>query len=226
MGDGSGFRRFGGWTGIAFAVLVIASFFCAPAPPAADAVVSEVKAYVVDNHSGLLVQALLFGLSLPLLLFFLEAQRRRFSADGGDAPVAVVGAMAGALFYTVANMASALFAATGWLDDQVAGIGDDAFRLSFNLGYLIYLALFPLAAASLFCAAWCARRSGYRTWYSVLSGVLGVALLAGSISVVSSGLASASFPAFLGYVLWVLVSSILLLRTGAPAPEPETAAAA
>lgn len=217
-----GFLKVGGWAGIVYAVLVVVSTFIVPAPPDSEAAISEVKAYMVDNRSGMLLQALLFALALPVLLFFLEALRRRFSTDAAAAPMAVVGALAGTLFYTVAVIASSMFAATGWNDDGLAALGDDAFRVTWNLGYLIYLTMFPLAALALLAAAWCAHRSGaFGTWYTVLSGIFGVALVAGSVAVVSSGLATTSFPAFLGFVLWVLVSGILLVRSGA---ETEPAA--
>ena len=203
MEQSRSFERLGGAAGIAFVVLVMASFFMAPAPPAVDAGVAEVRAYVLDNRSGLLVQA---------LLFLIEAVRRRLSTDVATAPVATVGALAGTLFFTVAILASASFGAVGWLDDGVGDLGDDAFRLSWNLGYLVYLAVFPLAAVSLLAAAWCARRSGaFAAWYWVLSLVLGVVLLVGSVGIVSSGVASVSFPSFLGFALWVLVSGILLV---------------
>ena len=133
-----------------------------------------------------------------------------------------MGALAGTLFFTVAILASASFGAVGWLDDGVGDLGDDAFRLSWNLGYLVYLAVFPLAAVSLLAAAWCARRSGaFAAWYWVLSLVLGVVLLVGSVGIVSSGVASVSFPSFLGFALWVLVTGILLVaRPAASEPAP------
>lgn len=223
MEQSRSFERLGGAAGIAFVVLVMASFFTAPAPPAVDAAVAEVRAYVLDNRSGLLVQALLFALALPLLLFLLEAVRRRLSTDDATAPVATVGALAGMLFFTVAILASASFGAVGWLDDGVGDLGDDAFRLSWNLGYLVYLAVFPLASLSLLAAGWCARRSGgFAAWYWVLSVILGVVLLVGSVGIVSSGVASVSFPSFLGFALWVLVTGILLVARPAASEPAQT----
>lgn len=213
MDDSRSFLRLGGWAGIGFVVLNAASFFVVPAPPAADGPADELKQWVVDNRSGTLAQTVLFGLSFALLVVFLEALRRRFSAEPAAAPMATVGALAGALFFTVALVGAACFAAAGWVEDDVAAMSTDVFRVTWSLGYLCYLAAFPVGALSLLAAAWCARRSGaFATWYSILAAIVGVLLLAGTVAVMSAEVAGVSFPTYLGFLLYVLVSAILLLR--------------
>ena len=212
MADTRTFVRAGGGAGIAFVLLNLAAMFMAPAPPAVDAGVAEVRDYVLDNRSALLTQTLLYGLALAVILVFLEALRRRFAAEPGAAAVATVGALAGTLFFTLAVVGGVCFGALGWVKDDIGALGDDAFRITWNLGYLLYLVAFPLAALSLLAAAWCARRSGaFALWYSVVVGVLGVVLLIAAIGVTGAGAAGVSFPAYLAFLLYVLITAILLL---------------
>ena len=90
MDDTRSFLRLGGWAGIGFVVLNVASFFLAPAPPAADGPAEELKQWVVDNRAGTLAQTVLFGLAFAVLIVFLEGLRRRFSEAPSAAPIVML----------------------------------------------------------------------------------------------------------------------------------------
>lgn len=225
MNEQRTFLRAGGIGGIAFVVILLVAMFSVPAPPATDAGVAEVRDYVLENRSGLLLQGVLYGLALAALLVFLEALRRRFAEEPAAAPFATVGALASALFFTLALVGGACFGAAAWVKDDLSAMGDDAFRITWNLGYLCYLMAFPLAALSLLAAAWCAHRSGaFKLWYTVVVAVLGVLLLIATVGATSPGAATVSFPAFLGYLLFVLISAILLVAKSGGRATPEAAA--
>jgi len=206
-------RRIGGWAGIATTVLLVASLFVVAAPPGMDAGAQEIKDYLLDNRSGGTLSVLAAALALPLFLFFLAGLREALTPPGTDGWLAGVSTRCGAYFGLGLVLGNACFYSATWTKETATGSAD-VFRVTWDLGYLVYLALFPLAAVLLIGTGIAAMRAGaLHRWWAWIGIVVGVAIAIGTVAIVSYTTASVSFPTYLGFLVWLLIASILMVRS-------------
>ena len=120
--------RYGAWAGIAFAVVAVASGAITGSPPGPDDADQVFKDFFVDKRDQLLVQAWMYALAAPLLLWFAAAVRRVLNEveDGsylGDLFLASVTATAALLIAAMAMHLEEKLEAIGVKRVQIEGAG-------------------------------------------------------------------------------------------------------
>lgn len=208
-------ERIGAVSGIVFVVLVLIATFIAPIPPKASDSVEKITAYFADHRAVLLTATYINGLALlPAILFIATLYAMLRQAEGAPGRVAIA-SFAGAI------LTAALATASGVIVSALAFTGRDAdgpvVRGLFNLYQVVStFSWFPqlvwLLPASLLMLKM-PRAYRWVAWLGLLECVL--ALLAGA-SVARSGLFALggvlNLIAFLVFALWVLATSIVMLR--------------
>ena len=228
--DDSQWERIAAGMGIVTVVLLLVATVMVPQPPKVDDTAGKVVAYGLDNRSALLVSNWLLALSLFFGLIFLGALRSYLRrVEGGTGRLSAVafgaGLQAGVIAVIGAAVANALFL------HVVKGGTEDAVRALFDLaGALFALLWIPVAAWVGATAVISMRTGAFPRWYGQAG--IGMALY---FLVVSYGAAVDSGPlgtggvfqliAFVLFGLWLLATSLLLMRRLAPTqPIRETSA--
>ena len=215
-------ERLAAATGIVFVVLSVIALVAGGQAPRPDDPDQEIVSYFVDNRSGLLFQAYLFGLASIFFLWFVGSLRshlRRAEGETGRlSAVAFGGGVATvATFFLGTSLSAALAFRVAQTDPGVAvalfHVGSQAFTLS------SFTAVVLVAAASVVII----RTGALPSWLGWLGGLLSLAFLVSGFAVfVESGpLASGGaygYIVFGVFFLWVLLASMLLVqRVGRPA---------
>jgi hypothetical protein len=204
--------------GIGFVVFALIAFLFAPDYPKGDASDNDVLRYFADNDTRVLWQAFMFGLAGICFLWFFGTVagllRRAEPATAGRLPAIVVAAAAaGAAFHGV-GVAS--FSA---LANSVAPVG----RPLFDLGNMVWtLTNFPaitLAAAVSLGVLRSGLLPDWVAWIGAAYIVLGLidafGRTAGDSTTFGPGGAFGTLT-FLVFLVWVLVTSLLLTQSMAP----------
>lgn len=214
-------ERLAAATGIVFVVLGVIALVVGGQAPRPDDPDQEIVSYFVDNRSGLLLQAYLFGLASIFFLWFIGSLRshlRRAEEETGRlSAVAFGGGVATLAIVLVGiSLSAALAFRVAEADPSVAmalfHVGSQAFTLS------SFPAVVLVAAASVVII----RTSALPPWLGWLGGLLSLAFLVSGLAVfVESGpLASGGvygYTVFGVFFLWVLLASVLLVqRVGLP----------
>ena len=209
--------RHGAWAGIAFAVVVIASGAITGSPPGPDDTDQVFKDFFVDKRDQLLVQAWMYALAAPLLLWFAAAVRRVLNEaeDGsylGDLFLASVTATAALLIAAMAMQVAVVTLADRLAPDVVRAIGlDFGAALVALFGFFVALTAMSFAAV-VFASAVLPR---WTAWLAVVAlvlnlvGTLGVFVDDGAFSI--EGGFTVFVPAA-STVIWYLATSIAMLR--------------
>jgi hypothetical protein len=205
-------ERWAASTGIGFAIVAFAAGLAAGEPADYDASASELASYFDDKHAALTIQTLCGGLSLVLFLWFMssfagmfrEAGQRRLSTVMYGAGVAVVAILA---------VAESLRIAAIQLQPVLEG---DAVRALYGAATFTERRVFWVLAALAFAVVLATLRSGaLPRWYAWLSVAGLVVFLVGAASVRQYGFFSPNgeggFVAFLVFIVWILLSSVLLV---------------
>jgi hypothetical protein len=215
--------------GIAFVVLAVAATVIPGSPPTATDSTRDVRDFLVDERDSLQAATYITGLALIAFLWFLGTLRGHLRAwEGGAGRFTAVAFGSGIALLSVVLAASGLALAptlhAGELDDSTVRALFDA------QVYMFAMAAFPAAGVTAGSAAVILRTGalpravgalGVLT--SVVSVISGLSLYGESDSFLSIG-GAAGFVSFLLFLVWVLVTSIALMR-GAPTPAPAAAAA-
>jgi hypothetical protein len=229
-------ERFGASMGIAFFVLIVASFLTAPAPPKVNDSVVSVTDYFADNYARLLVGAVLATLAALAFLWFVGhlrhvLQRAEGGAEafspivfGSGIAVAVMGMISGLPMATLAFAAQSPEARTNPVVAQTLGAGST--RAFFDANYLA--AGMALMTGALFLvAAGIAISLGElaKPWLGWLALLAGLLALAGGIAQFFTTAATATmtlvFIGFIAFALWPAIAGIVMLYR----PEVERAEA-
>ena len=188
-------------TGVAFVVLLVLSFIIAGEPPDADEPVQEIVDYYVDDKDSILISALLGGIAAVALVFFANHLRRLMR----EAPTSAV-ILAGASIIAVGGgvdmtISFALAEAADDVDptavQALQALWDNDF-MPIAIGIVVFLLSSGLAIL---------RTGALPKWWGWVAVVLAVI-----------GMTPVGFAAFMGSLLWVLVTSVMLaLRARSPA---------
>ncbi len=209
--DGSIWRRIAAFSGIAFAVLLVAgSLLTSGTLPDGDS--PRVAEFYADgaNRAKLIIGAYLLAVAGLAFLAFLSYLAGRIRSAEGDRPrlsVAVFGA--GLVFVAMLFAAAACFASIA-ADISLGGEAQPPAELS---GYLpelglVFLALFGMFAAAfaIGCTSWATLRAGILPRWTAWPGfVAAVVLLFGVM-----------FLPIVALPVWVVIVSIVLLRDSEP----------
>lgn len=203
-------QRYGLLAGVVFVVLNVIGMLVGGAPPARDASAEKITEYFVDNASGIKLGAILFGFALIFGLWWLGSLWRVIGTLEASGPrlalIAVIGfVMSGA----VAGIGQALWAGPALRIDSLSATAE----LVWSIGFAAYsLVMATTAAHMLALAALVMRTKFLPVWMGWLA-LLSAATCA--VAIVGAGNESNVFLimqmiGFLSWMLWVLISSVLL----------------
>ena len=220
-------ERYGAGAGIAFVVLMVIGTFIVPMAPHIDASTARITSYVADHRHALITSTLLGSFAVLAFLWFMGhlrhvLQRSESGAEalspmvfGTGVATAVLGMMAALPMGTLAFMA-------GRPGDPTSAA---VIRLLFDLNWML-AAMTGLAAGLFLMAGSLAmiRRemvSPNVGWMGMLFAVLLWVSSAGDMYLhsYSRGLDVVGLVGFLGFLLWVLASSVAMYQR----PEVERA---
>jgi hypothetical protein len=211
--------RLGAIAGIGFIVLTAIGDALAGSMPSTGDSGAKIASFFDDHHQAVVAGAVLTGIAAPLFLAFASALALRLRAAGpGLAP---------ALFFGSALVGVSLGIVADALYGSLARIGlqGDA-----SLAKGVYVAdgfvtakSFWFATAAILAAAWGSRRL-LAQWYGVLSLAAGIVVAVGGIALRSKGffapLGDMSGLAFLGLLVWVVATCVVLWREPTMAEVP------
>lgn len=205
-------RRIGGWAGIAAAITYAVSTVLPGSPPEEiDAPAEEIAAFMVDSRSSGLFALLLLSLSVPLFIVFAGSVRDRI-AERVERGLADAGALSGVLFMVLSLVAAVTFFAVAWIDGRMEVMSPEVAQVSWNLANVLYAMANPLAALFVAVVGVAGLRGALRPWHAWSSLVVAVVLVVGVIGIVQPDLAMVAFLGLILFTLWVLVTSIVMVR--------------
>jgi hypothetical protein len=219
--EGSRSERYGAASGIAFAVLAVATVLLVPqSPPAADDSLRQIQGYFGEHRDGLLMAGYLTGLAIAFALWFTGSLRSHLMrAEGGTGRMASVAFGGGLVAGTVALIGTAVTSAAALNVAQSSVPGSQAVMSAlFDLGNMAFsLAWFPIAVLVGATAVASYRTGALPGWHARISGVLSIAFVVAAASAfVERGILAAGgaygYAMFLLFVSWVLVTSILVMQ--------------
>jgi MFS family permease len=219
-------KRSGAWAGIVFAVLyVVGVLLAAGQPDTTDKIKHSPalaesawhKYYADSGHrTGILIGAFVLTAAMLALLVFASFLVDRLASDGASSTTTRL-VFGGAVLFAAVTLAGAV--ALAWIPgakafgDSPLPVGSITY-LGSQLGFALLLLGGGAAAALLLVSAgWAATRSGtLPTWLGWAGVIIGVLLFFLAVFFLPMAL----------LVLWVLVTSIVLLRRRGTANGDET----
>ena len=219
--EGSRWERYGAASGIAFAILAVATVLLVPeSPPAADESLGQIQGYFREHRDGLLMAGYLTGLAIAFALWFTGTLRSHLMrAEGGTGRMASIAFGGGLVAGSAALIGTAVTSALAFSAAQSSVAGSQAVtRAMFDLGNMAFsLAWFPIAVLVGATAVASSRTGALPAWHARISGVLSIAFVVAAASAfVERGMLAAGgsygYVMFLLFVAWVLVTSILVMQ--------------
>lgn len=215
-------RPWGAIGGVAFVALLVASFLAAPSLPHADATSASISRYFVDHRSGVLAGGALTSLAAVAFLWFAGTLRHVLrssgASDDGLSSVMLLGA---------ATLSSMVIASNsilwGLAERTTTGANPDTTGALFAIAIKAYSAV-DIGGSVFFAAAGILILRSHRLprWLGVLPLVVGALAVIDAVAgaAVSNGPFALFGPtdsaATLGFLVWVLATSVSLLRTSSP----------
>jgi hypothetical protein len=215
-------QRIGAVSGILFFALVIASFFT-PETPDEDDPTAEIVSSFADDRTGHLVGVYIGGIASLLFLVFvatLWSRLRAAEAERGPSILVALGGVGSAVLVLIAN---AVLLALVDAADQ--GREPEAVRALFELDLVVFLGLGWTSAAFYVGVALSSLATGsLPRWLGWIAAALAAAFIVGFLGIFSEDdeggvLGVVFFIALLVNFLWILATSIVMLRTK-PAATP------
>ncbi len=226
-------ERVGAATGILFVVLLLASFVLGPdKPPGFEDTAQQVSSYVHDNRDEIQAATGLIALGLIFFLWFLGSLARTLRLAEGPGPgrlgaIAFAGGITAVALATVGQAAS-------WTASYHTDLDPSVVRGIWDMGSAAFLLLGIGIAVLVGASSMVALREGVLPRWLAMYGAI-FAVFTAVVTVVGSFKETGAFSpsdgafgliAFLGFLVWTLATSIVLMRQGqsgraaAPAPPP------
>lgn len=215
---GPDLNRAGGWAGIAFVVLSLASF--APGrPPAFDDPLPDLARFAAEQDTLLLASAWLSLVSLPALLLLVTALRDgvRSAAPGGQlASLATFFHTAYASALAIAGVAFVVTALPAFESARLGHTSEATVRLAVDLStvlFCLHLVIVTVAIATISVSV--VQSGAMPRWVGVTGGLVAAGTLTASFGIFSNALLGVLLlVAYLpGLVWWTAVSVTLLRRS-------------
>jgi hypothetical protein len=206
-------RRVAALGALAVVVLWVVGFFLAGKPPAFAASSDTVAAFFHDHHKQVLIASVLVAIGIAVYLFVLAQLRVELRGAGQRtcASIAGLGASASAAVFAIGD------AIYGELAQATASHGGDAglVQALYQLDQFAGVPMYWLVTVVLGAVFVAARRGAFPSWSVWLTGVLGVLVVLGGISVKATGVFAAGTGLFatLGFaaaLVFLLEIAVLL----------------
>jgi hypothetical protein len=205
-------------SGIAAVVLIAVGFASSGSNPSWTASGSTIAQSVASHHDSGLASVIIVGLGLMALIWFAATLGSVLRANGEDrlGSVVLAGAAVFVSIFAIAGVVRlTLFYGSAGGDPQLTKTLFQMQALATSLAFL------PLALVIFASAVAAARSKILPGWYAGISGLAALLIVVGVGTVAQSGAFSPnggySFIALLALAIWLLVTSILLMRgRGAP----------
>jgi hypothetical protein len=216
-------ERIGAVSGILFFAAVVASFFT-PETPDADDPTREIVSSIADDRTAHLVSVYLQGIASLLFLVFVGAlwsRLRRAEVDRGPSILVALGGVGTAIIILVS---SGVFLALIEAADE--GREPAAVRALFELDEIVFIVIGWTSAAFYAGAALSSLATGsLPRWLGWLAAALATVFIIAFLGIFSENedggvLGGIFFAGILINFLWILATSIVMLRTGPRAPGP------
>jgi hypothetical protein len=213
------FERIGAACGVVFFILVVASFFT-PDTPDADDPTPEIVSSIADDRSAHLFSAYVTFLASLFFLGFVAALWSRLRAaepERGPSVLVLLGGLGSTLMILVAN---GVFLALIEAADEARE--PEAVRALFELDEIMFIGIGITSAAFYAGAALSASQTGsLPAWLSYVATALAVLFPVALLAVFSESddggvLGGIFFIGILVNFLWILATSILMLREPRP----------
>jgi len=207
-----------GVAGIVGAILVLIGAFIAGVTPAADDPAAEIRDYLVDNRTLLLIGAFANLLVFPFIAWFIVVVRARLAAaDTTPLPIVALATLfvIGGLSIVGAGVTSGAVYIDGFAEEA----SDDLLQYAWSSAYFIYASIsigFVVVLGAFGVSA--LRERTFPAWNAWLAIILAVVAIVGLIGVFDAGLSALAFVSFLAFVAWVVATSVALLMAGRAAP--------
>jgi len=227
--DENRWERYGAAAGVAFAVLVLISFFMVPSPPHVDASFRKIGDYYASHRQAILTSNVIGTFGALAFIWFLGHLRHVLNrAEGGVealSPIVYGAGMAAIVVAIIGAIPGTVLAFSA--HETVINSNPGIVRMLYDINTIMYSLL--LLVAGLFAVAGAfamVRKELVGPWLGWVG--MGVALLAWAsgtagfyVTTYSGFWTGFGIVATLGFVAWVLAASVVMLRR----PEVEKAAA-
>ena len=217
-------EQLGAATGIVFVVLLVASIFATPAPPKIDVPAANVAAYFHNHQDGIRAGTFIGMIAAFFFLWFLGSLRSFLRvAEGPTGRLSSVlfgGGVATAALAAVSSTAMTIGALRPETNPQILQALYDL-----NL-YVLPVGAFTLAAYAAAGGMVVLRSRALPVWLGWGGLLVGLLQLLSAIAIFGSTSNAfnphdgfVAFAAFIGFALWTLAASVLLVRrAGAQTP--------
>ena len=211
--------------GIIGVVLFVVAIFIVGEPPRTNADAALVADFFQDNRDQVLWALFLQGLGVVAVIWFIGALGAAMR-DAGEGRLAAVMGIAFAITVSIAGTAALVRGSLAFsiAEDADSGIAQSLFQLS---GYMDNASNVIGAGVYLAVAGAVVRTGLINIWWGWASGLIGLWAIVGSTAWNRDGIWSpdeAGFVSFIVFLVWVLVTSILLtMRMMRESTAPSTA---
>src|SRR3954452_20056915 len=130
--------RVAGIAALVFVVLLLIGALAPGSPPSGGASVDEIRTFMTDHRSAILLATLLGILATPFGVWFFVTLRELTRGDT-TSNMAGTSALAGIIITAcMALVGGAVFAAPLYVDGFTEGAADDTIRLVYSLQFLVF----------------------------------------------------------------------------------------
>jgi hypothetical protein len=223
-------QQLGAATGIVFVVLLVVSIFALPAPPKIDVPAGNVATYFQNHQDGVRASTFIGMIAAFFFLWFLGSLRSFLRVAEGQ-----TGRLSSVLF--AGGVATAALAAVGSTAMTMGALRPETnpqiLQALYDLNvYVLVVGSFTLAAYAAAGGMVVLRSRALPVWLGWGGLLVGLLQLLSAIGIFGSTSNAfnphdgvVAFAAFIGFVLWTLAASVLLVRraglqTPAVAPAP------
>lgn len=220
-------ERWAALTGLGFAVLLLVGGFLPGRPNKWNASPADIQTYLHDKHKEILIAGILFGLGYVLILWFLASFAGMFR-EAGQGRLATIMYGAGVATTAIGAVADGLGVAL----EKITYTADPG-TVAALYGVQTWLTgrlVWTVTAFTLATFLAVRRSKAMPDWYAWLTLLAAALSVLGGLAVKSSGFFSfgggMGFISFLAIIVWIAISSLLLVqRIGSETPTaaPSTA---
>ena len=204
-------RSLAGWCGLAWAALTTAAALTGGSAPALDAPATEITDYLHDHRGAFLTAAVVFAVTLPLLLTFAGSIIGRLR-DGSDrASTAAVVAGAGLAISLACSAVSNTLLVP--VLQQDLGVDPETVKFLYAGSFAVIIAGNAAAATMLFGIAAAGANAGLGPIATRSAAAIGaVVLVLSAAGLADESLAALAPLGLLPFVVWIVAVSISMIR--------------